>query len=78
MVSTYRLEESSEGITAPCLPSRHAGKISALAAPLLSAVAMTALPPADFSPARGTAHASIEPLSCSLLIPLRYALRLPG
>ena len=39
---------------------------------------MTALPPAGFPPARGTAHASKEPLSCSLLFPLRYALRLQG
>ena len=52
--------------------------MSAATAPRFSAVAITARLTAGFSPARGTAHASIEPLSCSLLIPLRFAIRLPG
>ena len=52
--------------------------MSAAIAPLLSTVAMIALPPAGCSPARGTAHASQEPLSCALLIPRRDALRLLG
>jgi len=42
--------------------------MSGSSAPLLSVVAMTALSSSGCSPARGTAHASIEPLSCSLLI----------
>lgn len=38
----------------------------------------TARPPMGFPPARRTAHASKEPLSCSLLIPRGYALQLLG
>ena len=37
-----------------------------------------ALSPSGFSPPRGTAHASQTLLSCPLLFPLQYALRLSG
>jgi len=45
---------------------------------LLVSSSPAALSPSSFSPPRGNAHASQTLLSCPLLFPLQYALRLSG